>query len=212
MNMEILALFAILLITAESALTQRFSGLLRSFRYQSLFLALLTLLAAYRGNSATLYFVGGLILAIKVIIIPRLFQGLIRSIKVSDNLGLFISPQATLFAAFFLGVVSWSFSGQIIHNAYLEQLIISVSFFAMLVGILLMVTRIKALAQVIGLLMMENGVFLAATVIPGGTPFFIEIAVFFDIMISAMILGLFIYRIKAIFTHIDISKLSGLKG
>jgi hydrogenase-4 component E len=82
----------------------------------------------------------------------------------------------------------------------------------MLTGVFLMVTRIKALAQVIGLLLTENGIFLAATVIPGGMPFFVEIALFFDVLISVMILGLFIYRINAIFTHIDVSKLSGLKG
>jgi len=210
--MEILGLFAIFLIAVESTLAQKFSGLLRSFRYQSLFLALLTLLAAYRGNSIELYFVGGLILAIKVILIPQLFQSLIKNIKVSDNLGLFVSPQLTLFSAVVLGLIAWSFASFIIRVSFLDRVIVSVALFAMLVGILLMVTRIKALAQVIGLLMMENGVFLSATVIPGGTPFFIEIAVFFDILVSAMILGLFIYRIKAIFTHIDISKLSGLKG
>ncbi|MFA6431438.1 MAG: hypothetical protein WCV91_03540 [Candidatus Margulisiibacteriota bacterium] len=207
-----LTLFAIFLVSAESTLAQKFSGLLRSFRLQSFFLALLTLLAAYRSNSIELYFVGSLILIIKVLLIPHLFQTLIKGINVSDNLGLFVSPQLSLFSAGILGIVSWSFSNQIMHGTDLGQLIIGVSFFVMLVGIFLMISRIKALAQVIGLLMMENGVFLAATVIPGGAPFFIEIAVFFDILVSAMILGLFIYRIKAIFTHIDISKLSGLKG
>ena len=52
--------------------------------------------------------------------------------------------------------------------------------FVMLAGIFLMAARIKALAQVIGLLLTENGVFLAATIIPCGMPFFVEIAIFFD--------------------------------
>jgi len=208
-----LALFAILLLTAESALAQRFPALLRDFRYQSFFLAVITFLAAWQSGSLELYLITALIVAIKVLLIPHLFMVLIKRIKSSDHLGLFINPQLSLLLTIALGWIAWSFSSQVINSpAYLDRLILGVAFFTMLVGVWLMVSRIKALAQVIGLLMMENGVFLAATVIPGGTPFFIEIAVFFDILVSAMILGLFIYRINTIFTHIDISKLSRLRG
>ena len=129
------------------------------------------------------------------------------------NLGLFLNSQVSLLLIVVLGLVSFSFARAVIPaHAYLIQLTLSAACFAMLTGIFLMVSRIKALAQVIGLLMTENGVFLAATVIPGGMPFFVEIALFFDILVSVMILGLFIYRINAIFTHIDVSKLTSLRG
>ncbi|MFA5113692.1 MAG: hypothetical protein WC529_05300 [Candidatus Margulisiibacteriota bacterium] len=208
-----LCLFAILLITAETALVSRFPALLRNFRYQSLCLALLTLIAAYREGSPELYLIACLLFSLKVLLIPHLFDVLIKRIGSSDHLGLFVNSQVSLLLTVVIGLLSWSLACMVIPApAYLEQATLGVACFVMLTGIFLMVTRIKALAQVIGLLLTENGVFLAATVIPGGMPFFVEIALFFDILVSVMILGLFIYRINAIFTHIDVSKLSGLKG
>jgi hydrogenase-4 membrane subunit HyfE len=43
-------------------------------------------------------------------------------------------------------------------------------------------------------------------------PFFVEIAIFFDIFVCAIILGIFVYKINELFTHIDVSKLTKLKG
>lgn len=208
-----LCLLAILLITAESALVIRFPALLRNFRYQSFCLALLTLLAAYREGSLTLYLIALLLFSLKVLLIPHLFEVLIKRIGTSDQLGLFLNARVSLLLVVILGLISWSFASSAISALnYQTQLTLGTACFVVLTGVFLMVTRIKALAQVIGLLITENGVFLAATVIPGGMPFFVEIALFFDILVSVMILGLFIYRINAIFTHIDVSKLSGLRG
>ncbi len=208
-----LLLFAILLITSETALVTRFPALLRNFRYQSFCLALLTALAAYREGSVELFVIAGLLFGLKVLLIPHLFDVLIKRIGSSDHLGLFLNSQVSLFLVVMLGLISWVFARSVIPApAYLTQLSLSAAAFTMLTGIFLMVSRIKALAQVLGLLFAENGVFLAATIISGGMPFFVEIALFFDVLISVMILGLFIYRINAIFTHIDVSKLSGLKG
>jgi len=86
------------------------------------------------------------------------------------------------------------------------------AFFVVLVGIFLMVGRMTALAQVVGLLVMENGLFLLASTVAGGMPFFVEIAIFFDVFVSVIIMGFFVYRISKLFTHIDVNKLSRLKG
>jgi len=59
---------------------------------------------------------------------------------------------------------------------------------------------------------MENGIFLFASAVTGGMPFFVEIAIFLDVFISVLIMGIFVYRINKLFTHIDVNKLSQLKG
>jgi hydrogenase-4 component E len=81
-----------------------------------------------------------------------------------------------------------------------------------LIGLFLMMSRMKAVSQIIGLLVMENGLFLIAMASAGGMPFFVEIAVFFDIFVCVVILGMFVYRINKLFTHINVSKLQELKG
>ncbi len=89
---------------------------------------------------------------------------------------------------------------------------ITVAFSVIFIGAFLMIFRMMALTQVIGLLVMENGIFLLASYISGGMPFFVEIAIFFDVFVSVVIMGLFVYRINKLFTHIDVSKLSRLRG
>jgi hydrogenase-4 component E len=70
----------------------------------------------------------------------------------------------------------------------------------------------KAFTQVVGILVMENGIFLFASSVSGGMPFFAEIAIFFDVFISVVIMGIFVFRINSLFTHIDVNRLSRLKG
>jgi hydrogenase-4 component E len=89
---------------------------------------------------------------------------------------------------------------------------LAIAFFIVLSGLFLMISRMSALAQIIGLLVMENGLFLLASTVSGGMPFFVEIAIFFDVFVSVVIMGLFVYRINKLFTHIDVNKLSRLRG
>jgi hydrogenase-4 membrane subunit HyfE len=53
---------------------------------------------------------------------------------------------------------------------------------------------------------------LLASIVSGGMPFFVEIAIFLDVFVSVIIMGFFVYRINKLFTHIDVNKLSHLKG
>jgi hydrogenase-4 component E len=75
-----------------------------------------------------------------------------------------------------------------------------------------MITRKKALIQVIGLLFMENGLFLAGFALTFGMPLIIELGVLFDMLMAIIILGLFIIQIKKSFASSDLDKLTILKG
>jgi len=100
----------------------------------------------------------------------------------------------------------------LISNETALTSMLAIAFFIVLAGLFLMITRMSALAQIIGLLVMENGLFLLASTVSGGMPFFVEIAIFFDVFVSVVIMGLFVHRINKLFTHIDVNKLSRLKG
>jgi len=92
----------------------------------------------------------------------------------------------------------------------LAAFVISIS--TICIGSFIMVARMKALTQIIGLLVMENGIFLAASAIIGGMPFFVEIALFFDIFVFVIIIEIFVYKVNRLFTHIDTSRMKSLKG
>ena len=208
-----LILFGILVSTAMMVIAKRAQALVRSFRTQSFFLFCATLAAAFRVKQADLFVVAGLLFSLKVVLIPFLLGRMIRRIKTSQDLGLLVNAQMSLLWVLVFSYLSWRFARMVIPDASgLPVILFAVSFSVVLVGMFLMTSRMTALAQIIGILVMENGLFLLASSVAGGMPFFVEIAIFFDVFVSVIILGVFVYRISKLFTHIDVNKLSRLRG
>ena len=94
----------------------------------------------------------------------------------------------------------------------LSKNVLQISIAVILIGLFIMITRKKALIQVIGLLFMENGLFLAGFALTFGMPLIIELGVLFDMLMAIIILGLFIIQIKKSFASSDLDKLTILKG
>ncbi|MFA5275392.1 MAG: hypothetical protein WC417_00660 [Candidatus Omnitrophota bacterium] len=211
--MQVMILFAVLVLTYLMVIAKRIPALIRGFRYQSFFLFLATLLAAFNEKQVDLYLVSGLIILIKVFLIPYFLNRTAKKINVDENLGLFVNSQLSLCSALMLTYCSWMLSGNLgFGRGSLQLAAVSVALSVIFIGAFLMISRMKAFAQVIGILVMENGIFLFASSVSGGMPFFVEIAIFFDVFISVIIMGIFVFRINKLFTHIDVNKLSQLKG
>ena len=92
------------------------------------------------------------------------------------------------------------------HNA----LAVAISLF--LIGFFMMINRRKALTQVLALLSLENGLFLAAISLTYGMPLIVELGVFFDVLVAVMVLGILVYRIRETFESMDVSRLRRLRG
>lgn len=211
--MQGIILFTVLASTYLMVIAKRMPALIRSFRYQSLALFALTFIMALDEGRTDLHVIAGLLFVLKVSLIPHLLYRIIRDIRANEDLGLFINPQLSLLWALAFTYLSWVFSAHLavsIHPMLISMM--ALAFFIILAGLFLMIFRMTALAQIIGLLVMENGLFLLASTVSGGMPFFVEIAIFFDVFMSVLIMGIFVYRINKFFTHIDVNKLSRLKG
>ncbi|OQB12372.1 MAG: Hydrogenase-4 component E [Candidatus Omnitrophica bacterium ADurb.Bin205] len=206
-------LFLLLASTYLMVTAKRMPALIRSFCYQSIFLFLATLLAAFHEKQIQLYLVAGMIVLLKVFLIPYFLNFTAKKIKVDENLGLFVNPQLSLVFALIFTYSSWVLSVNLgFGQGSLQLVAVTVAFSIIFIGAFLMISRMKAFTQVVGILVMENGIFLFAASASGGMPFFAEIAVFFDVFISVVIMGIFVFRINKLFTHIDVNKLSRLKG
>ena len=81
----------------------------------------------------------------------------------------------------------------------------------MLLGLFLMVTRRAALMQVLGLITVENGMYLLALVATAGLPLAVELAILVDVLVGAILLGILAYRIERTFDHIDTDALRTLR-
>lgn len=206
-------LFGILMMAFAMAAAKRVTALINGFRVQSLFLFLFVLVLALREDSTELYIITTLLGVTKVILIPYLLRRIVKKIKMNEDLGLSVNPTVSIFAAIVLAYLAYALTGKIITvpgNSETGAFFVSLSI--TLIGLFLMIFRMKALAQIAGLLVMESGMFLAAASVSGGMPFIVEIAIFFDVFLAVIILGVFVYKINSLFTHIDVDKLTELKG
>lgn len=211
--MQGMILFLLLASGYLMVIAKRMPALIRNFRYQSLLLFLATITAAFYERQFELYLIAAMIMLLKVIIIPYVLNRTAGKIKVDDNLGLFVNAQLSLVCALVLTYCSWVLSLKLgFESGEMRSTAAATALTLIFIGAFLMVSRMKAFTQVIGILVMENGIFLFASSVSGGMPFFAEIAVFFDVFVSVVIMGIFVFRINKLFTHIDVNKLSHLKG
>lgn len=87
-----------------------------------------------------------------------------------------------------------------------------ISLALVLVGLFVMITRKKAIAQMMGLMLMENGLFLVAIAITSGMPLVVELGIFFDLFLGVLIMGILAFRINRTFDSINVNRLQKLKG
>jgi len=202
----------IALVSFAMLAARRLSILVILFALQSAVLFLISGLEAYETGEGRLYTIALMVLLVKVIGIPFMLRRTIRDLHVKDELGMFIKPFFSVLSGVLLVTLAAAFVGWYLPFKGGSAISISIALSIMLSGMFLMIFRMQALAQVVGLLVMENGIFLAGASLAGAVPFFVEIAVAFDVFMVVVILGVFIYRINSLFTHIDVNKLTKLKG
>jgi len=211
--MNLLFLICTLIMTVKAVVSKRVTALIDSFLLQSLCLCLMVLSVAVSLRITELYVIAFLMLLLKVIAIPIFLYWMTRKIKIDENAGLFLNPLISLLVTGLLAWFSYGLSMRLLsHENPVKVFSFAVSLLVMFDGMFIMIFRMKAIAQVIGLLIMENGLFICAVSLCGSMPFLVEIAIFFDVFVCVMVMGVFIYRINELFTHIDVSRLTSLKG
>ena len=159
MHIELMQ-YGVLLMAFAMVAAKRFSALVTSFTIQSFLLFILTLSEAIKTGSTQLYILAVLIFAIKVIGIPVFLGRITKKIKVPDEMGLYVNTTLSIIIAALLSGISYYFIRNFLPSMEKEAgiaLIIALS--VTLIGLFIMIFRIKALAQVVGLLIMENGIF-----------------------------------------------------
>ncbi|HEY9785710.1 MAG TPA: hypothetical protein V6D17_09935, partial [Candidatus Obscuribacterales bacterium] len=78
-------------------------------------------------------------------------------------------------------------------------------------GLILMLTRRIALSQIVGFLVLENGIYLFALTQTRGMPMVVEMGILLDVLVGVMIAGLLVFRIQKSFEHIDVTQLTELR-
>ncbi|MDO8432312.1 MAG: hypothetical protein Q7S58_07875 [Candidatus Binatus sp.] len=151
-------------------------------------------------------------LVIKGFLIPRLLFGAIRQAGVRREVEPFVSLHLSIFsAALLVGVAFWLASALALPIPVASSLIVPGALATLLIGFLLLMTRKKAVTQVIGYIVIENGVFIFGQVLAGQIPFAVELGILLDIFVGVFVFGIAIYHISDEFDHIDVAELTSLR-
>jgi hydrogenase-4 component E len=205
------AVFLVLTVLALAAV-RRVSTAIYLFAFQSAIITALVIATAYMEKSAEAWIVAAMVFGLKVLAIPYALLWLVERLKAPRAVTAFTSTAQSLFIAVLMVFISYSVVRPFAHDARVPEDVLAAAVALVLTGGFLMVSCRKALMQVVGLLVLENGIFLAALTTTFGMPLVIEIGVFFDLVMGIVIMGVFAFRIRDTFEHMDVAKLRSLRG
>lgn len=200
---------AMMLLIVFALLAQRhMHALLRWFALQGIVLALTSALVAFVADVPELYTSAILALALKGILLPWMLWRIVIRLDMHREVEALVNVSTTLLIGAALVLFSFYVSLPI---EKLSQLVtrntIAIALACVLLSMLMMITRRKAITQVVGFLSMENALFFTATSATYGMPLVVEIGVAFDVLIAALIFGLFFFQIRRTFDSLDLKHL-----
>lgn len=191
---------------------------IRVFAAQSFLLAGIANTIAYFNHAPHLYAAAFLTFTLKAVLLPTVLERLGRKIDIDQEITPLINVPVSVLIAGGLTTVGYLVA-QSLHRpeetaspASLGHNTLAVAVSLFLIGFYMMITRRKALMQVLALLCLENGLFLAAISLTYGVPMIVELGILFDLVVAVMVLGILVYRIQETFDSMDVSKLSRLRG
>jgi len=217
---RMITLMAALVLTLQIAMVgQRWLVTnIRIFAAQSFLLAGIANTIAYFNHAPHIYFAAFLTLTLKAALLPFLLERLAAKIGIQQEIEPLINVPLSLLISGGLTTVGYVVAAsfhrpeEAASPASLGHNTLAVAVSLFLIGFFMVVSRRKALMQVLALLSLENGLFLAAISLTYGMPLIVELGVFFDLLVAVMVLGILVYRIQETFDSMDVSKLSKLRG
>lgn len=211
-HQSVLLLAALITLTSFLMLGQsRLLRLVGVFALQGLLLSVSTALVAQAQGFPHLYISALLSLLLKGILIPVMLYRLVLRMNLHREMDTINHPARVMIGGATLVVFSYYVCLPIVKLSPLVTLnTISVSLAVVLLGMLLMITRRHAVAQVVGFMAIENGLFFAAVVSTMGMPMVVELGIAFDVLVAAVIFGVFFFQIRSSIESLDVDRLSKL--
>ncbi|QKS28925.1 formate hydrogenlyase [Accumulibacter sp.] len=206
-------LASILLMLAFAMISQRrILSLIHLFTAQGVALVAATLVVGYATQQPHLYLSAGITLVLKVILIPLLLHRVIARLDVRWDIETLINIPTTMIIGIALVIFAFDLALPISKlSVSVARATLGIALACVLLSFLMMITRSKAVPQVIGFLSMENGLFFAATSATHGMPMVVELGIALDVLVGILILGVFMFHIREQFDSLDIRHLEKLR-
>jgi hydrogenase-4 component E len=186
---------------------------IRLYGLQSFLLGMVGVAMGASGHRPHLFVTAGLTIVLKAALIPWFLQRVIDRVGIRREIEPYVNVPASLLVCLGLTVVGYRVSlGMAGASQGVPHQVVGVALSMVLMGLFLMVTRRKALTQIVALLTIENAVFLVAVGATAGMPLVVELGISFDVILAVLVLGVLVHRIVDRFESMDTSRLSNLRG
>lgn len=182
--------------------------------FQSVLLAVLTWQYALTEDVVHLYIASVLTLVVKAVLIPGVLLYTIRKIDVKREIERYLPKTTSLLTAILLTLTACFIIGRLqlpdVNSP--TGTLVSAGFSLFMIGAFIMIDHKNAIMQGIGLIVIENGLFLTSLGLLGGMPLIVEIGIFVDLLVSVIIIGILSYHINNTFKSLNTEHLKNLKG
>lgn len=208
------ALGASLVLLAGIALLWRRSldAYIKTFKWQSMVLSAMFVLVGYAGSDPQLYAMAVFFFVLKVIVIPRYLRRLEQQVGAERESHPYVNIATSLIISGLLVLLAYAIMRPLMAVSQLPTRgALPLAMALIFVGLFVVVTRRKALTQVVGFLVLENGIALLAMLGTYGIPLIIELGVFLDVLIGFLAMQVFVYHIHGTFESMDVEQLNRLK-
>jgi hydrogenase-4 component E len=183
---------------------------------QGILLGVLPLVLPQHGIGLSALVLSLASIVLKGVVFPRLLLRAERTAGVKRE----FQPIIGYSASILLGIVFLAFSLWLgtrlelpakLRESVGSHLAVPVSVYSILVGLLLIISRNKALTQVLGYLVMENGIYIFGVTLVREQPWLVETGILLDVFVAVFVMGIAIFHISREFDHMDVDQLTVLK-
>lgn len=214
LSSQLIHLFAaaLLLLSFAMLAQRRVLSLVNLFAFQGAMLVASTVVVAWSSGQHHLYYSAALTLGLKVLLLPYILHRLIRRLQVQWDTETLVNIPTVLLLGLLVVIFSFGLAQPISELAStVTRSTLGIAIAVVLLAFLMMITRRKAISQVVGFLAMENGLFFAATSATYGMPMVVELGIALDVLVGVFILGIFFFQIREQFESLDLHHMEALR-
>lgn len=188
----------------------RIGALIRLSALQGVTLALLPLFVHVPTGHVWLIAIGTTL--VKGLLLPRLLRHALLSVGVRREIEPLIGfTPSMLLGLVALGASLWVGRRLPLPHPLASPLLVPTSLFTIMTGLLLVLGRRKALTQVLGYLVFENGIFAFGVSVVEDQPVLVEMGVLLDLFVAVFVMGIMVFHIQREFGSMDVSRLRNLR-
>lgn len=205
-------LVVVVVLGMQVVATSRIQAAIRAVALQGLALAALPFVLGREEELGWALLTAAVTVALKAVIIPVMLSRAMRAARVVRDVEPFVSLHlSVLLGGLLVGAAFWLGRALVLPWPAPSQLVVPIALATLFLGFLVIVSRRKAVSQVVGYLLLENGIFVFGQALAREMPFVVELGILLDVLVGVFVMGIAIHHISREFDHIDTGALTTLR-